>query len=113
MRTRIQSGGLEITERCNLNCLHCYKGDIKSPLEMKYEHISYFIDQFIKYGANEIVITGGEPLCHPDINKIIQDIAIKYSNIGFVITTNGTCSPKKSFVLTQNQIALGTRKMLA
>ena len=90
MRDRIQSGGLEITEQCNLKCIHCYKGDIETPLQMNYKHISYFIEQFIKYGANEIVITGGEPFCHPDINKIIEDIDIKYSDIGFVITTNGT-----------------------
>lgn len=91
MRNRIQSGGLEITNCCNLKCIHCYLGDsCEKPIFMDYDRIIFFINQFIKYKARHVIISGGEPLLHPDIELLIQDFGTRYSETQFIITTNGS-----------------------
>lgn len=90
MERKIQSGGLEITDYCNLNCIHCYKGECEAlQKHMPYDNIINFIEQFIKYDAQWIVISGGEPLLHPDFMKLIEYIGESHGSISFIITTNG------------------------
>lgn len=91
MRTQIQSGGLEITEYCNLKCIHCYEGRRKENMRhMDYDKIIYFIEEFIQYGAKEIVLSGGEPFLHPNIIALLTKIGECFSQTPFIITTNGT-----------------------
>ena len=95
-RNRIASGAIEITDFCNLKCVHCYVGEVCNPVHMKLNNIFYLIDEFINYGANHIVISGGEPLLHPNIEDIINTIGTKYANTPFVLTTNGSFLNKKN-----------------
>ncbi|MBQ6687475.1 MAG: radical SAM protein [Bacilli bacterium] len=94
-RTRIASGGIEITDYCNLKCMHCYIGEIENPIHMELDNIIYLIDVLIKYQAEYIVISGGEPFMHPFIDDIIDIIGTNYQNIPFIITTNGSFLDKK------------------
>ncbi|MBQ3544306.1 MAG: radical SAM protein [Lachnospiraceae bacterium] len=83
---------IEMTNSCNLNCLHCGSGCGQK----NYEYIE--TDILLKtlkqlagdYNPQAIMIclTGGEPLLHPDFFKIVEEIV----NLGFPwgITTNGT-----------------------
>lgn len=89
-RTKIASGGIEITDFCNLNCLHCYIGENKDPIHIDLNKILYIIDEFIKYKADYVVISGGEPFMHPNIDEIIDIIGVKYLDVPFIITTNGS-----------------------
>ena len=101
MRTRIQSGGLTITNFCNLNCIHCYAGTPVNPTNMPYDKIVYFLEEFTKFQAKEIVLTGGEPLLHPDILPILDFAGRRYPSIPIVITTNGTLVDNKIVDLYQ------------
>lgn len=83
---------LELTDSCNLQCLHC--GSNASPKNHTYlpfESIKRLLDRVANaYCPSDIMIclTGGEPLLHPDF----YNIAAYSVKLGFScgITTNGT-----------------------
>jgi len=96
MRYIINSGGLEITNHCNLDCIHCYiDGKISHTTFMNYGTIIHLIEEFILHKASFITITGGEPLLHPDIERIITLIGTTYSATTFYVATNGTAFSDK------------------
>jgi len=61
---------LEITSKCNLRCLHCYNesGILKN--EISFELFKRLIDEFDE--KPDITFSGGEPLLHPDIWKMLE-----------------------------------------
>lgn len=65
---------LEITKRCNFNCSHCYLGEKESYNDMDTEKIFKIVDEASALGVQEFNITGGEPLLHKDIKKILKYI---------------------------------------
>ncbi len=89
---------LHITERCNLNCRHCYIGD-KNSHDLKLHVIAKILEEFSQYGV-KLLITGGEPLLHRnfwDILKLAGDYPIRVE-----VLTNGT--------LVTPEVALGLSK---
>ena len=71
-------GGLELTYRCNLHCLHCYSlCKNKYSREMSYVEICKIIDQLADAGTLYLFITGGEPLIRNDFPKIYKYIKKK------------------------------------
>lgn len=82
---------LEITRRCNLSCIHCgsdCSSSVHAPELTTESWIS--IIRYIKnvFGKSvTFVITGGEPLVHPDLEKITAEIQAQDMNWGMV--TNG------------------------
>ncbi|MCX7944927.1 MAG: radical SAM protein [Deltaproteobacteria bacterium] len=72
------------TMRCNLMCTGCYsfkysKGD------MEYEYIRKLLSEVRAYGVRFITVSGGEPLLY----EKIFDIACEYSDMVFLMYTNG------------------------
>lgn len=67
---------LVITTKCNKNCKYCF-------IENKNQN--YELIDFSKF-RNEVNLLGGEPLLHPELNKIIEEC--KTYNIKFNIMTN-------------------------
>jgi len=98
---------LEITRKCNLNCLHC-GSDCKHELNVA----ELTTDSWIKIIENikenfstdlTFIITGGEPLLHPDLD-IITD-AIKKAGMKWGMVTNGLLLDKKKINnLLENKI---------
>ena len=93
------SGALELTARCNLRCRMCYiRREISDTCAISEELPgSVWIDlakQAYDMGALNLIITGGEPLLHPDSREIIQAI----TKLGFRVTlfTNGTMISKNT-----------------
>ena len=82
----------ELTDACNLCCLHC--GSNASPKNSTYlpvKDIKMVIDQVRKkYPPQSIMIclTGGEPLLHPDFFEILS--YAKQCGFPCGMTTNGT-----------------------
>lgn len=89
---------LEITKKCNLNCLHCGSDcskDLKSPeltTDSWFKIIDYLANVYSKNIA--FVLTGGEPLLHPDIYNIGGHISSKGMRWGMV--TNGVLLHKNN-----------------
>lgn len=82
----------EITPRCNNNCLYCYniwKENKNYPLgELSIFEIQKLFEKiFLELIPQGVTLTGGEPLLHPDILKIVS--FLKDKNIKTGIATNG------------------------
>lgn len=92
---------LELTDRCNLHCIHCGSNCSNRKADMlAFEEIAGVLRRVKEtYGAQSIMIclTGGEPLLHPDFDKIAQLI----TSLGFPwgITTNATLISEKKLSL--------------
>jgi radical SAM protein with 4Fe4S-binding SPASM domain len=59
---------LAITNQCNLSCRHCWpeSGPEENAPLVPIDRVSRLIDDFNSMGTEKFVITGGEPLTHPD-----------------------------------------------
>lgn len=87
------SGSLELTERCNLRCVHCY---INQPAndasakdsELETSEVCDLLRQIAEAGCLKLLITGGEPLLRPDF----AEVYMVAKRLGLLITlfTNGT-----------------------
>ena len=80
---------VEITTHCNLSCNYCYANSgPHSQMYMNLEQIKHVFDELEVMEIPILWITGGEPLLHPEIEKILKEA----QNRGFyvIVATNGT-----------------------
>lgn len=62
-----------ITDKCNLQCKHCIEScDSLKNSELSYQELEHFFCSDFFKEIKQIKITGGEPLIHNDILKIID-----------------------------------------
>jgi radical SAM protein with 4Fe4S-binding SPASM domain len=79
---------LEITNRCNLRCKHCYAwSGVARPDEMPTEMILRTLDELGEMGTLGIFLTGGEVFSHRDAVTIIRHAKSKPYAVD--IFTNG------------------------
>lgn len=81
------SATVEINQTCNLKCRHCYLGDARSGVKLKYETVKKLFGQLAEAGCLYLAISGGEPLLHPDVFRIIEFGRKK--NMSVRLFTNG------------------------
>ncbi|MBF0553534.1 MAG: radical SAM protein [Nitrospirae bacterium] len=85
----------DITNVCNLHCIHCPHDDLLKRKDYKRTHIDprifmEFISQIKDHPLQFIRITGdGEPLMHPDILEMLKFVK-SVTNIPINLTTNAT-----------------------
>jgi MoaA/NifB/PqqE/SkfB family radical SAM enzyme len=59
--------------RCNLSCAYCNEyDDFSKPVPL--EEMNRRIDKLARLGTTAIIISGGEPLLHPEIDRIVLRI---------------------------------------
>jgi radical SAM protein with 4Fe4S-binding SPASM domain len=96
-KTRAQrvplSGGIELTWRCNLNCVHCYLGAQSVIRKDRHKELTTdqwigIIDQVTKAGCLHLLITGGDPLLRKDFKAIYTHA--KKNGLLVEVFTNGT-----------------------
>ncbi len=79
-----------LIRRCNLTCKHCYttSADIDFPGELSTPEIYAVMDDLKNFKVPVLILSGGEPLLHPDI----FDISRRAKNMGFYValSSNGT-----------------------
>jgi radical SAM protein with 4Fe4S-binding SPASM domain len=95
-------GSVELTERCNLACRHCYinrpAGDRESASqELTLPQVKTILDQLASAGCLFLLMTGGEPLLRPDFSEIWRHA--KHKGLLVSLFTNGT-------LLTQSHVDL-------
>jgi radical SAM protein with 4Fe4S-binding SPASM domain len=79
---------LEVTNTCNLNCVHCYKeAGMSHGGELDKKGWISVIDSLASLGVVSIAVTGGEPLLRKDIFDILEHIVD--NAIGLNLFTNG------------------------
>ena len=61
-----------LIRRCNLTCKHCYttSADINFPGELTTTEIYTVMDDLKAFKVPVLILSGGEPLLHPDIFAI-------------------------------------------
>lgn len=79
-----------LIRRCNLTCKHCYttSADINFPGELTTPEIYTVMDELKDFKVPVLILSGGEPLLHPDI----FDISRRAKAMGFYValSSNGT-----------------------
>lgn len=81
----------EITNKCNLNCLHCYNESSSEKDEfLKIEDILSVIEGGKKYGLEKIILSGGEILLFKNIIDELETIINVTPKLGITVLTNGT-----------------------
>lgn len=79
-----------LIRRCNLTCKHCYttSADINFPGELTTPEIYTVMDDLKAFKVPVLILSGGEPLLHPDIFAISQ----RARDMGFYValSSNGT-----------------------
>jgi len=81
---------LQLTGRCNYNCVHCFNAKDNAPLqsEISLDNIKKLLDECVVCGIQAFTITGGEPMVHPHYREIIEEI-YKRDMFVFELNTNG------------------------
>lgn len=82
---------LEITQRCNLSCKHCYLGGKKTE-ELTTAQIFKMIDTLVEWGIKRVVLFGGEPTLRNDFYEILQYSIDNFELV--TVETNGTTHSK-------------------
>ncbi|MBR6517806.1 MAG: radical SAM protein [Bacilli bacterium] len=97
---------VEITNKCNSNCIYCQKGESNS-LNMSFSDYVILIDQLLKLNLFEIRLGGGEPLCDDGIIKKIEYARKKGFSVW--VCTNGQLLTKKRCIELKSSGLLGVR----
>ncbi|VVB87464.1 Coenzyme PQQ synthesis protein E [uncultured archaeon] len=83
---------LNITNKCNLKCKHCYLGESGNK-EIGLRLFKNAVSQFEEMGGLKLMISGGEPLLHSKFRELME-ILPSYE-IRVVVLSNGTLVRKK------------------
>jgi radical SAM protein with 4Fe4S-binding SPASM domain len=78
---------LQITDRCNLRCGHCYIGERPESHELSVDRIRAVLTEFEGMQGLRVLITGGEPLMHSSfdaVNALLPGFSMRR-----VLFTNG------------------------
>ncbi|WP_457591263.1 radical SAM protein [Geoglobus sp.] len=76
---------VNVTWRCNLKCAHCFVHQENA--FMDHETFKSAVDQFYDLGGLKVMVSGGEPLLHPEIWDLLEYARQKPFRI--VLLTNG------------------------
>jgi MoaA/NifB/PqqE/SkfB family radical SAM enzyme len=64
--------GFALTEHCNLRCPHCIRDDVTTVRSLSADLVESVTRQALAlYGSVIVSLTGGEPLLHPEFERII------------------------------------------
>lgn len=78
---------LEITRRCNLDCGYCYQTN-RPDSDKRLARIESEIDTLLRLRKTDtIFISGGEPLLHPHLARVVELVAARGAKP--VLVTNG------------------------
>ncbi len=102
---------IAITDRCNLNCTHCWVApdSMMAQRDVPMSQLEQVFEQFAIMGGNHIRLTGGEPLLNPSLFEIIRyAISIKIASI--TIQTNAVLLDRE-MILKLRQLDLPGLKL--
>lgn len=80
---------VQITERCNLHCAHCFVSSGREGLDIPLKRIEDdVLPQLAEARVTRLTLTGGEPFAHPDVLAIVR--RARDRDMGVTLCTNGT-----------------------
>lgn len=83
---------LSPTQVCNLKCIGCYASSAaNTQATMPYPYVDRIVGEtYDCWGSRFMTISGGEPFMYKSEGKTLLDIFKKYSDMFFLVYTNGT-----------------------
>ena len=95
---------LYITNVCNLYCKYCYRSaSSDNDGFLNVTKISEIFDKLaLNFGCRTLVVTGGEPLLHPDIYCILKQARKYFSTV--ILQTNGTLINDQNVLLIKENV---------
>jgi radical SAM protein with 4Fe4S-binding SPASM domain len=92
-RTTVGGGArkalVQIDERCNLHCAHCFVSATRAGTSMPYEDITgVLVPRLAECRVDRVTLTGGEPTIHPQFTGIVR--AFRDAGMGVGVCTNAT-----------------------
>ena len=103
---------LEITNACNLNCLHCYQPGHSGNTDISFGDWRRILAQYKKLSeklhlAPHFCISGGEPTISPLFPLILAELHANWPAADIALLTNGTCLSEKILTeLTRHNVAV-------
>ena len=96
---------LEITQGCNMRCIHCYEGNEHVPArkQLTLDQWKDIIEQISEIGTQRVVVIGGEPC----VNKNLEEILLTLSkhNLKTTLFTNASLmSDSLMKIIEENKI---------
>lgn len=90
-----------ITNGCNLRCDHCWPDSLISGIShpVPAGAVMRLIEEFAELGVEELCVTGGEPLVHPQWSEILAFCATSFHFREVCLQTNAT-------LLTEDKISI-------
>jgi radical SAM protein with 4Fe4S-binding SPASM domain len=81
---------VQITERCNLHCAHCFVSSTRHGSDMPAALVAdVVIPRLQRARVSRVTLTGGEPFVHPEIIDIVAELTATGVSVG--VCTNATC----------------------
>lgn len=92
-RTSVDDGSrkalVQITERCNLHCAHCFVSSMRNGRDMAIEDfVDVVIPQLRAASVERVTLTGGEPFEHPEFLEFCRHLIAEGIPVG--VCTNAT-----------------------
>lgn len=80
--------GLAVTEHCNLRCPHCIRDDVTTVRCLETELVRRVVVEASEMFGNVLAsLTGGEPLLHPQFDRILE--VLSDNGVPYRFVTNG------------------------
>ncbi|HUY52727.1 MAG TPA: radical SAM protein [Streptosporangiaceae bacterium] len=80
---------VQIDERCNLHCAHCFVSATRLGTTMPYEQITdVLIPRLAECRVERVTLTGGEPTIHPQFLDVVR--AFRDAGMAVGVCTNAT-----------------------
>jgi len=80
---------VQIDERCNLHCAHCFVSATRRGSAMPYQQITdVLIPRLAECRVERVTLTGGEPTIHPQFLEVVR--AFRDAGIAVGVCTNAT-----------------------
>jgi organic radical activating enzyme len=81
---------LFVTSRCNMVCSHCLSSCIDKGHDISKNNLIQAIRFTKKVNPKVILVSGGEPILHPDIIHILKSLKFEFPKTAIGLCTNGT-----------------------
>lgn len=101
---------VEVTNRCNLHCVHCYTnaevGQGSVP-DIPLRSVIRILDEASEMGCRTIQLTGGEPLMRQDLGQIIEEAVDRHFHIEVFSNLTLLTEPLADLLVREN-VAVAT-----
>ncbi len=78
---------IELADRCNLRCLHCFEGRHGGRGQLNLAVLDQILNHARTFGFDELAFTGGEPTVHSQFSEIVRRVS--EAGYEFGVVSNG------------------------